>query len=136
MVPFKIYKCVCFRKEQHASLTTDMATDYLTCGQCLREFPLQCITLFIQHKKLDCDDENDLQNENPGRCLNERVSVLRQILRRKDSNLSKLSLVIHFRHLIIFPEVMILKLKIIFSDLCCNGENTFVISFSKYVNSF
>ncbi|XP_060566061.1 uncharacterized protein LOC132725079 [Ruditapes philippinarum] len=42
-----------------------MATDYLTCGQCLREFPLQCITLFIQHKKLDCDDDTDIQNQDP-----------------------------------------------------------------------
>lgn len=50
---------------QHVFLTTAMATDYLTCGQCLREFPLQRITLFIQHKKLDCDDESDIQNENP-----------------------------------------------------------------------
>jgi hypothetical protein len=45
-----------------------MATDYLTCGQCLREFPLQCITLFIQHKKLDCDDDTDIQNQDPGMC--------------------------------------------------------------------
>ncbi|XP_053400928.1 transcription factor Sp1-like [Mercenaria mercenaria] len=42
-----------------------MATDYLTCGQCLREFPLQRITLFIQHKKLDCDDDTDVQNQDP-----------------------------------------------------------------------
>ncbi|WAR13355.1 ZN296-like protein, partial [Mya arenaria] len=39
-----------------------MATDYLTCGSCLREFPLQQITTFIQHKKLDCDDEVDQEN--------------------------------------------------------------------------
>lgn len=38
--------------------------DYLTCGRCLREFPLQNITNFIHHKKNDCDPDNDDQNKN------------------------------------------------------------------------
>ncbi|XP_033754027.1 transcription factor Sp1-like isoform X2 [Pecten maximus] len=29
--------------------------DYLTCGRCLCEFPLQRITTFIEHKKQECD---------------------------------------------------------------------------------
>ncbi|KAL4235434.1 hypothetical protein ACF0H5_007070 [Mactra antiquata] len=48
-----------------------MTTDYLTCGQCLKEFPLQCITLFIRHKKLDCEDDVDEQETDPElRCNN------------------------------------------------------------------
>lgn len=38
--------------------------DYLTCGRCLREFPLQNITNFIHHKKTDCDHETDDPNKN------------------------------------------------------------------------
>ncbi|KAH3824489.1 uncharacterized protein LOC127882076 [Dreissena polymorpha] len=40
-----------------------MTVDYLTCGQCSREFPLQGITLFIQHKKLDCNDDLTCPNQ-------------------------------------------------------------------------
>ena len=43
--------------------------DYLTCGSCLREFPLQKITAFIQHKKLDCDDDNDGSDNDPGNAV-------------------------------------------------------------------
>ncbi|KAK3594359.1 hypothetical protein CHS0354_031739 [Potamilus streckersoni] len=38
------------------SFYDEMETDYLTCGRCLQEFPLQNITVFIHHKKLDCND--------------------------------------------------------------------------------
>ncbi|KAL3859529.1 hypothetical protein ACJMK2_009745 [Sinanodonta woodiana] len=38
------------------SFYDEMETDYLTCGRCLQEFPLQNITIFIHHKKLDCND--------------------------------------------------------------------------------
>ncbi|KAL5022269.1 hypothetical protein ScPMuIL_001424 [Solemya velum] len=31
--------------------------DYLTCGQCFKEFPLKMITTFIIHKKFDCNDQ-------------------------------------------------------------------------------
>ena len=40
--------------------------DYLTCGSCLKEFPLQKITSFIQHKKLDCEDGAEGPDEDPG----------------------------------------------------------------------
>ncbi|KAK3085271.1 hypothetical protein FSP39_000906 [Pinctada imbricata] len=33
--------------------------DYLTCGRCLTEFPLKKITQFIEHKKLDCNTQNE-----------------------------------------------------------------------------
>lgn len=44
-----------------------MTVDYLTCGECLKEFPLQNITLFIQHKKLGCDDDTDEVVSDPGK---------------------------------------------------------------------
>ncbi|XP_060080294.1 uncharacterized protein LOC132559692 [Ylistrum balloti] len=34
---------------------SDGEEDYLTCGRCLSEFPLQRITAFIEHKKQECD---------------------------------------------------------------------------------
>ena len=43
-----------------------MDSDYLTCGQCLKEFPLQKITLFIQHKKLECNDDTGTLFEETG----------------------------------------------------------------------
>jgi len=30
--------------------------DYLTCGKCMTEFPLEKITSFIKHKKKDCKE--------------------------------------------------------------------------------
>ena len=48
------------------SVGSSPVIDYLTCGSCLKEFPLQKITAFIQHKKLDCDDETDVPEEDPG----------------------------------------------------------------------
>ncbi|XP_052831041.1 zinc finger protein 93 isoform X1 [Octopus bimaculoides] len=38
--------------------------DYLTCGRCLREFPLQNITNFIHHKKNDCDADTGDKSKN------------------------------------------------------------------------
>ncbi|XP_021365832.1 uncharacterized protein LOC110458457 [Mizuhopecten yessoensis] len=38
--------------------------DYLTCGRCQCEFPLQRITTFIEHKKQECDGpEADVQSK-------------------------------------------------------------------------
>ncbi|XP_060507408.1 zinc finger protein 296 [Panthera onca] len=33
---------------------TDKHPDLLTCGRCLQTFPLEAITAFVDHKKLDC----------------------------------------------------------------------------------
>ena len=39
----------------------DCIIDYLTCGGCASEFPLQNITNFIQHKKVGCLDTPNLE---------------------------------------------------------------------------
>lgn len=33
---------------------TDKHPDLLTCGRCLQTFPLEAITAFMDHKKVDC----------------------------------------------------------------------------------
>lgn len=43
--------------------------DYLTCGQCMRDFPLSRIMSFIQHKKLDCEDDPEINSEESGSIL-------------------------------------------------------------------
>lgn len=57
-------------KQQRKSNEED---DYLTCGQCLCEFPLQRITTFIEHKKQACDgptaDGKDLDRQSGLQCL-------------------------------------------------------------------
>ncbi|CAH1780292.1 unnamed protein product [Owenia fusiformis] len=48
---------------------TPKESDYLTCGTCWTDFPLSEITTFIQHKKIECDDDESTENINPGGLL-------------------------------------------------------------------
>ena len=72
------------------SVGSSSVIDYLTCGSCLKEFPLQKITAFIQHKKLDCDDETDVPEEDPGNMDVQDLRQFRSLRKHAYSNILKI----------------------------------------------